>query len=695
MNALFQKFFKVCPKTGRIRKIIVPEGFYKLLMPIVGLAAMIWILIRVIPKPSRLSYPCMRTAMPLASGFIGYLAMVGISAIAFFRSKRPLYYYPVFFLGAFLICSVSGFVLYENGFLYKEIVLTSDAVVTANEPIGVAQGMPGKEGRVVWVHNSTAVNQKCSPDSLNHAWWMAENNNQAVIDTMISAAIDSLTGQQSDSAAWKAIFQYHNQKRGKGAVNYTPGEKIFIKINECSGWGGNFNSTTLQKVNGNWYGMSETTPAIVLSVLHQLVDVVHVAQSDIYVGDPIRNIYKEWYDQWHPKYPNVHYVGRDNYTRLGREQLTPSASAAAKIHYSDRGKVLRANVMYPGGNFGKDPIWYDSLYTIFETAEYMLNIPQLKGHMRAGMTLFAKNHFGSQSRGDAGHLHNGLPCPTQLDYGDTSRAGYGLYRVQVDLMTQSLLRKKNLFFLLDALWGTDFEQDKPLRWKMAPFNNGYSASVFASFDNVAIESVGYDFLRSEFTVGNITATKLNNGKYAFVQVRGVDDYLHQAADSTLWPAGVKYDPDSSGVHIYSLGVHEHWNNATDKKYSRNLGTGTGIQLIAVEEGTITSVATAEGRAPEEFTLAQNYPNPFNPSTTIGYALPRQSSVTVTIYNVRGQEVKSFKVGVQASGAQSVVWDGRNAAGAPVASGVYIYRVKAVSVHDGKVFDRSSKMVLLK
>ncbi|RPI06410.1 MAG: DUF362 domain-containing protein [Ignavibacteriae bacterium] len=663
MNTFFKKFIKECPKTGRIIGFKYPTGLSRVLLPILGLAAMVWILIRVLPKPSRLSYPCVRTAMPIASGFIGYIAMLGLSTIAFFRSKKSIRYYPVFFLGSFLVCSISGFVLFENGFLYKEIVLTADASVNANEPMGIAQGIKGKEGRVVWVHNPNAVNQNCSPSLLNHAWWMAENNNQPVIDSMVSAAIDSLTGQKSDSAAWKAIFQYHNEKRGKGAANYVAGEKIFIKINECSGWDGNFKKTDLSKVNGNWYGMSETTPAMVLAVLRQLINVVHVAQSDIYIGDPIRNIYKEWYEQWHPQYPDVHYLGFDNYTSLGREQVKPSANAAAKIHYSDRGTILRSNVMYPTSVVGTDPIWYDSLYTIYEDAEYMLNIPQLKGHMRAGITMFAKNHFGSQSRASAGHLHSGLPCPTQLDYGDTSRAGYGLYRVQVDLMTQSLLRKKNLIFLMDALWGTDYEQDKPLKWKMAPFNNTYSSSVFASFDNVAIESVGYDFLRSEFTVANIT------GKYAFVQVRGVDDYLHQAADSTNWPAGIKYDPDSTGVHIYSLGVHEHWNNAIDKKYSRNLGTGNGIELKSVEQGRPTSVAGQEIGTPEYFTLNQNYPNPFNPTTNISYSIPTNSRVVIKIYTAAGREVGTIENTVRSAGTYTISFDAKH-----LASGVYFYRL---------------------
>jgi hypothetical protein len=669
MKNFLTRYFHICPKTGRLIGIKSPNNLSKFLLPFIGLAAMIWILIRVIPKPSRLHYPCVQTAMPIASGFIGYLGMLALSTIAFFRSKKSMRYYPVFFLGSFFVCGISGFLLFDNGYLYKEVVLTADAPVIANEPIGVAKGMPGKEGRVVWVHNPNAVNQNCNPSLLNHAWWAAENNNQSTIDSMVSIAIDSLTGQKSDSAAWLAIFQYHNQTRGKGAVNYVAGEKIFIKINESSGWGGNFNPSDLSKVNNSWYGMSETSPAIVLAVLHQLVDIVHVAESDIYIGDPIRNIYKHLYDQWHSRYPNVHFLGYDNYTSLGREQVIRSASAAAKIHYSDRGTILRSNVMYPTSIIGTDPIWYDSLYTIYEGAEYMLNIPQLKGHMRAGITMFAKNHFGSQSRSSAGHLHKGLPCPAEMDYGDTSRLGYGLYRVQVDLMTQSLLRKKNLIFLMDALWGTDYEQDKPLKWQMTPFNNTYSSSIFASFDNVAIESVGYDFLRSEFTVARVS------GSYAFVQMRGADDYLHQAADSTNWPAGIKYDPDSSGIHIFSLGVHEHWNDSIDKKYSRNINpaTGTGIELIDIEPSVLTSVANQDRGPIEAFELYQNYPNPFNPSTTIKFNIHQTGYTTIKIYDIMGQEIETLLDSKVDAGLHEIHWTAQS-----LSSGVYFCRMQSGS-----------------
>jgi hypothetical protein len=153
-----------------------------------------------------------------------------------------------------------------------------------------------------------------------------------------------------------------------------------------------------------------------------------------------------------------------------------------------------------------------------------------------------------------------------------TREGYGLYRVQVDLMGHKWLGDKNLFYLMDALYAGPESVDPPTKWKMAPFNNDWTSSLFLSQDPVAIESVGYDFLRSEYT---------QDTPYSWVQMQGVDDYLHQAADRAAWPPGIVYDPENDGTPIGSLGVHEHWNNAQDKKYSRNLGTGTGIELVRV------------------------------------------------------------------------------------------------------------------
>jgi hypothetical protein len=75
-----------------------------------------------------------------------------------------------------------------------------------------------------------------------------------------------------------------------------------------------------------------------------------------------------------------------------------------------------------------------------------------------------------------------------------------------------------------------------------------------------------------------------------------------------------------------------------------------------------------------FTLLQNFPNPFNPSTTIEYELPRPGEVQIRIFNVNGQLVRAFAPAYVSSGMHATSWDGRNASGDVVATGMYVYQV---------------------
>lgn len=93
--------------------------------------------------------------------------------------------------------------------------------------------------------------------------------------------------------------------------------------------------------------------------------------------------------------------------------------------------------------------------------------------------------------------------------------------------------------------------------------------------------------------------------------------------------------------------------------------------------------------PREFVLGQNYPNPFNPSTKIRYEIPAESHVTIKIYNVLGQEVKTLVHALKSSGQYEVTWDGKNETGKPVASGVYLYRLQSTK------FVQTRKMLLVK
>ena len=102
-----------------------------------------------------------------------------------------------------------------------------------------------------------------------------------------------------------------------------------------------------------------------------------------------------------------------------------------------------------------------------------------------------------------------------------------------------------------------------------------------------------------------------------------------------------------------------------------------------------SVSVAVDALPADYALEQNFPNPFNPSTVIRFQLPSASGVSLAIYNTAGQLVRTLAGGELAAGSHSVMWDGTDDFGARVASGVYLYTLKAGS------FSSHKKLVLTK
>lgn len=105
-------------------------------------------------------------------------------------------------------------------------------------------------------------------------------------------------------------------------------------------------------------------------------------------------------------------------------------------------------------------------------------------------------------------------------------------------------------------------------------------------------------------------------------------------------------------------------------------------------GTV-GIADNQNNLPTEFKLGQNYPNPFNPETNIEYQLPMPGLVSLAIYNILGQNVRTLVSGYQEAGFYSAHWNGANESGQRVPSGIYFYHV---AVGD---FSQTKKMMMLK
>jgi len=112
-------------------------------------------------------------------------------------------------------------------------------------------------------------------------------------------------------------------------------------------------------------------------------------------------------------------------------------------------------------------------------------------------------------------------------------------------------------------------------------------------------------------------------------------------------------------------------------------------LIRAIVNTVAGIHQISNEIPNDFALTQNYPNPFNPSTTITYALPKESNVILKVYDILGKEVAVLVNEAQSTGTYKVEWKGVNDKGESLASGIYLYKLSV----DGKNFTR--KMLFAK
>lgn len=552
---------KRCPKTGKI----ISEGNSQSsrhnwpwwLLPFIGLAALVWFLIRVIPKPSRATYPCQRMAFPIASGFVIWLTSLAGSAVAYKRAKAALVKSRYLAAAIFLALSV--------GFIWSALNNTADKQafahepIVVNSPIGDAKGV--NPGRVAWIHDSNAATWPHGDGITSTPYWHTDTcTDPVVVDEMLSKALRALTGKASDYAAWDAIFRSFNQQMGRGDVGYTPGEKIAIKTN----W-----VLMVGKSNGTkdswYYDQIDNSPQLAIALLRQLIDNAGVSPGDISIGDPQNAMADHWYNIVSAQCPGVVYIIKSGVSLSGR---TPVAyDTSAPFYFSD-----------PDSSHWVGVTKEDYIPNYFAQSDYFINFPILKSHNSGGMTVGGKNHYGSLMRApnESGYynMHWTRPHCAETSPLLPDVPGIGHYRANVDLMGHPKLGGKTMLVLVDFLYAGRSWDSHPIRWNMAPFNGNWPSSILLSQDQVAADSVAFDFMDNEWTAAPSNLS-------GHPQYSGTDDYLHEAALIPSPASGVNYDPNNDGGLTESLGVHEHWNNATNKQYSRNLDpvNGTGIELV--------------------------------------------------------------------------------------------------------------------
>jgi hypothetical protein len=526
-----------------------------------GFIALAWFLLRVIPKPSRATYPCQRAAFPVASAFVLWVcgSVAGIFSLASLRRLVHRYKWAAAGLCALTIVAGGLWLVRSRAIAAAEIVTRYDfQPKQRNVPLGVARGV--YPGRVVWTRDPKAAHWTGHIESKTDQWWMEGSTDQARVDAMLSTTLRQLTGTATDDQAWKTIFNYYNSHvRGLKKTGYHAGEIVAVKVNLN-------NNSAVNVVN--------VSPQVTLAMVRQLVNHAHVPPADIVVYDASRNIYPELLTKIWNEYKDVCFVQRN-----APDPALQQNPVYGGTHGLEQAQWVEG-VSYSANSYRDAKLIPKQIMD----ATYLVNLALLKAHSypyatseggdegQTAITMTGKNHFGSIK--GTPELHDAI----NTDQSGTPHA----YSPIVDLSASPNLGAKTILYVLDALYCGRRYRSYPVHFPNAPFNDrvepyantGWPSSILASLDGVALDSVGLDILLSQST------NNLDEDHHPRIMIReNADDYLQEEALADHPPSGTAYR--QNGKQVTSLGVTEHWDNDLSRQYSRNKDpkNGKGIELI--------------------------------------------------------------------------------------------------------------------
>jgi uncharacterized protein (DUF362 family) len=538
IQVLLEGQLKRCPKTGCIVGLRPSAPGAKWIQPLLVLLLTLWIFARVLPKPSRAHYPCQRASISLVTAWLIATA-VGLGSHGFILFLRKQGIRP-----GLILLAVSAFVFAVQSRWTEGAERSSELAGTyavANAPIGQSFGI--YPGRVVWAQDFSSTRWNGS----DGYWWEWSNIDQAAVDNMLAKSIRALGGSTDPSEAWDNLFRSFNRRAGKGDVGYQSGEQIVVKLN--------LNATGNPRASIHNKGYH--SPHLLDAFIRQLIEEAGVRGRDIVLCDPSRCfnpvLITALRRNASSEYQQIHYIqceddSEDPYIRVAEADLENP------IHFKlpDNSRVT---LYFP---------------TVFAEADYMINFSLVRPHSVFAMTSAAKNHFGSvwdverdRFKPTALHafaLRSVTSDPNQMGYPHSTPS----------ILGHASTGGKTMLYLADGLY-TSLDQSSDVV-RFSTMGDRWLSSILAAQDPIALESVILDLISSEPNL--VSDNPCFNGHEA--------NALVEAALADDPPSGVTYDPEDDGTPLCSLGVFEHWNNATERQYSRNLGTGAGIELVHLD-----------------------------------------------------------------------------------------------------------------
>jgi hypothetical protein len=218
----------------------------------------------------------------------------------------------------------------------------------------------------------------------------------------------------------------------------------------------------------------------------------------------------------------------------------------------------------------------------------------------------------------------------------------------------------------------------------APAKIGTLAVTLMMADSAWKEVDAYG--RLSIPYGTFDCVRIKSRRYLTTKVNVLNQWVPMSSDTLYvyeWftrDAGLLLQVSSHGG--------EKNENFTNSGYIARLSSSNKLTAVGC-----TPDCGPVALSPVHCSLGQNYPNPFNPSTSIPYTLTQPSRIELSVFTLLGQEAAVLDAGVKPEGAHSIAWNGRDASGNRMPSGVYFYRLKTTPLQNGSPEVFVKKMIM--
>jgi len=274
--------------------------------------------------------------------------------------------------------------------------------------------------------------------------------------------------------------------------------------------------------------------------------------------------------------------------------------------------------------------------------------------------------------------------PTHSNAYDRSYSGSGGANFGDDVFVSKLNSSLTALEVSTYLGGSQWENG----WNVSVQNNYVYVSGTTSSNNFPISASAYN---SNYGGGNkyngdvfVTKFDLN------LTTLDASTYIGSNGNESIGSIGLI---DNGNVYVSGSTSSQNFPYVSTS-YDTSFNGGSSDVFVSILDSMLSGFVSSiqNGTQPINFKLYSNYPNPFNPTTTIKYDLPNKSFVSLEIYNMLGQHIKTLVSKNQSTGTKTIKWNGKDKTGRTVSTGVYFYKIDVIGTVN---FNHCKKMIFIK